>query len=625
MRRVRRFVDSTLVQGRLNRALAAAILVALAVGGTLAILGHDAAARLVWGAAAVGALVPLVVGVARSLLRGDVGVDAIALVAIAGALALDEYLAGAIVALMLSGGNALEEVAQGRARRELRALVDRAPKVAHRRERAAIVEVPVAEVAVADVLVIRAGEVVPVDGVVCDGSEAVIDTSALTGEPLPATVCPGGEVLSGTANAGDAFDLRVVRSAELSAYAGVVRLVRSAAEQRAPFVRMADRYAIVFLPATAVLAGVAWLGSGDPVRALAVFVVATPCPLILAAPIALVAGLSRAARVGIIVKGGGVIEALGGARTVLFDKTGTITSGEPGIDRVVTLGELPEDDILRLAASLDQHSAHPLAEGLVHGAQAVGLVLALPTGTRETPGHGITGVVDGRSVAVGSGLWLEEQGFRGAHRASLSLDRVGPAGRARVVVGVDGRVAGVVVMADHVRPEAADLATDLRGVGIRHVALVSGDRREIADEVGRLVGVDVVYGEQTPTGKLEVVKAVRARESLRPVVMVGDGINDAPALALADVGIAMGARGATVSSETADVVVTVDRVDRVVDALRIGRRSLRIARQSVLVGLGLSIGAMVVAAFGYLPPVAGALAQEAIDVAVILNALRALR
>jgi heavy metal translocating P-type ATPase len=405
----------------------------------------------------------------------------------------------------------------------------------------------------------------------------------------------------------------------------VVRLVREAAEQRAPFVRMADRYAIVFLGVTAALAAVAWAASGDPVRALSVFVVATPCPLILAAPIALVAGLSRAARVGVIVKGGGAIEALAGTRTVLLDKTGTVTTGEPEIERVVAFDSLPETEILRLAASLDQSSAHVLAEAMVHSAAKQGIVLAAATGTSETPGQGITGAVEGHDVAVGSTHWLESMGYREAREVSRALDGSSGAGGANVLVAVDGRLAGAIVMADRVRPDAAGLAGELRDAGIRHVALVSGDRTEIAEEVGRLLGVDRVYAEQTPEDKLDVVRAVRSQEHLRSVMMVGDGINDAPALALADIGVAMGAQGATVSSETADVVVTVDRVDRIVEAVRIGRRSFRIARQSVLFGLGLSLSAMVVAALGYLQPVGGALFQEVIDVAVILNALRALR
>ncbi|MCS7008036.1 MAG: HAD-IC family P-type ATPase, partial [Gaiellaceae bacterium] len=304
---------------RTDLVLAGAILGALAAGGALWLADRPDAASLVWAVATATVLVPLTIDVARSLARGDVGVDLIALVAIVGALLLGETLAGAIVALMLSGGNALEDYAQGRAGRELRALVDRAPRIAHRRDGERIAEVAVEELRVGDVVVVRAGEVVPADGRVAAGHEAVIDTSALTGEPLPVLVRPGERVLSGTSNAGEAFELVVERPASESAYAGVVRLVREAQEQRAPLVRMADRYAVVFLPVTAAIAGLAWALSGDPVRALAVFVVATPCPLILAAPIALVAGLSRAARAGVIVKGGGAIEALGEARTALLD------------------------------------------------------------------------------------------------------------------------------------------------------------------------------------------------------------------------------------------------------------------------------------------------------------------
>jgi len=617
--------DTTLVLRRTDLILAAVILVVLALGIGLWLAGHKDEADGVWAVATALVLVPLALDVGRSLLRGDVGVDAIALIAIVGALLLGEYLAGAIVALMLSGGNALEDYAQGRAGRELRSLIDRAPRIGHRRDGQGIVEVPVEDLELGDVVVVRAGEVVPVDGVIADAHEAVIDTSALTGEPLPVAVHPGGEVLSGTTNAGEAFDLVVTRPAAESAYAGVVRLVQEASEQRAPFVRMADRYAVVLLPVTAVVAGAAWALSGDAVRALAVFVVATPCPLILAAPIALVAGLSRSARAGIIVKGGSAIEALGEARTALLDKTGTVTVGEPEIDRVVSLDGISQDEVLRLAASVDQHSAHVLAEALVHGARARGLTLSAPRGTSETPGQGIVGMVDGREVAVGASAWLEAQGYAGAVEAAASLDGRESIAQAKVAVAVDGELAGVIVMADHIRPDAWGLADQLRASGIAHVALVSGDRGEIADEVGRLVGADVVYGEQSPEDKLDVVRAIRAQEHLRKVMMVGDGINDAPALALADVGVAMGAQGATVSSETADVVIVVDRVDRVADAVRIGRRSLGIAKQSVVTGLVLSIGAMAVAALGYLPPVAGALFHEVIDVVVILNALRALR
>ncbi len=606
-----------------DRALPVIALAAILAGGALWLLDEERWADIAWATGAAVVLVPLVLATARSLSKGDVGVDAIALVAIVWALALGEFLAAAIVALMMSGGAALEAWAAGRARRELHLLVERAPRIAHRYVDGAVEEVKVDELQPGDVVTVRAGEVVPADGTV-SADEAVLDESALTGEPLPVTVSRHGYVRSGTANAGEAFDLRVTRAAAESAYAAIVRLVRAAETDRARFTRLADRYAAYFLPFSLAIAGIAWLASGDSTRGLAVMVVATPCPLILAAPIAFVAGLSRAARAGIIVKGAGALERLGGARTVLLDKTGTITLGAPELERVVTVGRLDADEALRLAASLDQMSAHVLAESLVDGAQYRGIQLALPSGVREEPGRGIVGDVDGHRVAVGSSAWLERNGYTGVRDRARAEDGGDGAGRAKVLVGVDGALEAVIVMGDRLRPGAETLAQELREAGIEHVALVTGDRPEVAAEVARNAHIEHVYAEQTPEEKLDVVRAVRARPDLRNVVMVGDGINDAPALALADVGIAMAGKGATISSETADVVITVDRADRIALSVRIGRRSLGIARQSVVYGLGLSVAAMIVAAFGYLPPVWGALFQEVIDVAVILNALRAL-
>jgi heavy metal translocating P-type ATPase len=479
-------------------------------------------------------------------------------------------------------------------------------------------------VRIGDVAVVRTGEVIPVDGTLVS-DQAVIDTSTLTGEPLPVNLSRGMSVLSGTANAGAPFEVRAGRPAADSAYAALVRLVSQAETERAPLVRLADRYAGFFLPATLLIAGCAWAFSGEAVRGLAVVVVATPCPLILAAPIALISGVSRAARAGVIVKGGGTIEGLGRARTVLFDKTGTLTNGRPEIERVEVLDGPRPEALLRLAASVDQLSAHVLAEALVHGAEARGIELPFPEDVAEDPGQGVEGMVEGHRVAVGSSAWLERRGYSGARDAARAVNGDSEPGWARILVGVDGRVAGVVLVADRIREDAAELTAELRRAGVAQIALVTGDRQDVAEAVGERVGVDHVYAERSPSDKIEVVRDTRDQPELRSVVMVGDGVNDAPALALADVGIAMGAAGATVSSETADAVIAVDRVDRVADAIRIGRRSLRIATQSVLVGLGLSFAAMGFAAFGYIPPVAGALLQEGIDVAVILNALRALR
>ena len=527
---------------------------------------------------------------------------------------------------MLSGGNALEASASRRARQELTALLERMPTIAHRRAAGGWEEVPVGELAVGDTVLVRAGELVPVDGAV-RSPEAAIDESALTGEPLPVTHARGAIVRSGAANAGEAFELEATKLASESAYANIVRLVRAAETQRAPFVRLADRYAAFFLPLTLALSAAAWAASGDPVRAVAVLVVATPCPLILAAPIAIVSGVSRAARSGVIVKGGAAIERLGEARAVLLDKTGTLTLGAPAVSEIALLGGdgAAEEEVLRLAASVDQLSAHVLAESLVHEAERRGLELAEPIDAVEEPGQGMEGTVDGHRVAVGSVAWVHQRGYDG-EAAGLGGDGGDgdDAGLAKVLVGVDGRLVAVVTIADRLRDDARELSGELRAAGVRRVAMVTGDNSAVAERIGAETGLDDVHSEQSPEQKLEIVREMRADPELAPVVMVGDGVNDAPALAIADVGIAMSGPGATVSSETADAVITVDRIDRVATAVTIGRRALGIARQSVVFGIGLSGIAMVFAAFGYIPPLAGALLQEGIDVAVILNALRAL-
>lgn len=615
---------SKLIEHR-SRILAAVALLSIATGGLLHLAGHGAAGDDVWRAAVAVLAAELLLEVVRTVVVDrHMGVDTIALVAMVGALALNEELAGVIVGLMFSGGAALEDLAATRARRELTALVQRAPRFARVRIGDAFVQRPVEQVEVGDTVLVGTGEVIPVDGTLVS-AEAVIDTSTLTGESLPVTATAGMDVLSGTANAGSPFEVRAARAATESAYAALVRLVERAQAERAPFVRMADRYAGFFLPATLVIATTAWAVSGDAVRALAVVVVATPCPLILAAPIAFVSGLSRAARAGVIVKGAGAIETLGLARTVLFDKTGTLTVGTPDVREVLATDGIASGEVLRLAASLDQLSAHVLGEALVRAAAEATLTLATPASVREEPGRGIEGTVEGRGVALGSRGFVLDAGIPSEEVASAVARSGYGSGEAHVLVGVDGHLAGVIVMADELRPDADRVVERLRREGVRHVAMVSGDRRSVAERIGRALGMDRVYAELSPEDKLEIVRRVRTEEELRPVVMVGDGVNDAPALAAADAGIAIGAAGATVSSETADAVVTVDRVDRVADAIHAGRRALHIARQSVLAGMGLSLAAMAVASAGYLPPVAGALLQEAIDLAVILNALRALR
>jgi heavy metal translocating P-type ATPase len=602
-----------------SAAILLVVLAALLVGALLWVTGAGRAADLAWASAVVFALVPLGISVARDLLNRKTGVDLIALLAMAGALLLGQYLAGAVVGVMLSGGQALERYASSRARRELSALVTRAPRVVHRYENGAICSVDVGDVRIGDRLLVKPGEVVPVDGVIISGA-AVLDESALTGESRPAERLNGESVRSGVVNAGPPFDLRAVTTAAESTYAGIVRLVREAQSSKAPFVRLADRYALWFLPLTLVLAVVAWVYSGDPVRGLAVLVVATPCPLILAAPVAIVAGISRAASRGVIVKGGGALETLARARTLVFDKTGTLTSGSPTVGAVEAFGTVKVNELLRLAASLDQFSPHVFAGAIVSAARERGLDLELPAQVHEDAGKGIEGLIGGHRVALGQARWLTDG--RPLPDAAAGLRRrVGLDGSSAVFVAVDDAVAGALVMVDPVRSEAPRALRLLRTAGIARIVLLSGDRVEVAERVGRALGADAVLSEKSPEQKVQAVLSERGNGV---TVMVGDGINDAPALAAADIGIAMGARGATASSEAADAVIMVDRLDRVAEAVSIARRARNIAVQSVLAGMALSGVGMILATMGVLPPVAGAVFQEAIDVAVILNALRAL-
>nr|WP_283949802.1 heavy metal translocating P-type ATPase [Limobrevibacterium gyesilva] len=576
-------------------------------------------ARILWIAAAV----PVAALVARDTLRtlrgGALGVDIVALVAIAGALALGENFTAALIALMVAGGNALEEFAEARARRELTALVSRTPRIAHRQDGAGIADIPVADIRPGDLLLVKPGETLPVDGTVQDAA-AVLDESALTGEPLPVTRAPGDPARSGVVNAGSPFVLRATATADASTYAAIVRLVQAAEGERPPMVRLADRWALWFLPFTLVAAGAAWALSGSAERALAVLVVATPCPLILAAPVALVCGVSRAARQGVIVKGGGALERLARARTALFDKTGTLTTGAPRIAGVEPLPGFETDEVLQLAASLEQMSQHVVAVAIVAAARSAGLALSLPADAAEIPGGGLSGTVDGRRVTVGSAGLLEAVGL--TLPATGAAARLAAAAASASWVAVDGTVAGVLLLADRIRPEAPRAIRDLRAAGITRLVMVTGDRAESAEAVGIALGLDAVHADLAPSDKIDVVKAERATGV---TLMIGDGINDAPALAAADVGVAMGARGAAAAAEAADVVLLVDRIDRVAAAVAAARRARFIALQSIAVGMGLSALAMAVAAFGYLPPVYGALLQEAIDVAVILNALRVLR
>ncbi len=593
-------------------------IVGLVGGAVAAVAGADGVASICWIVITLVGVLLSTWWVITALVHRRVGVDLIALAALLGTLAIGEYLAGAVITVMLTTGRSLEAWAAGRAERELHALLEHAPRIAHRHQPDGLVDCPLDGVAVGDVLLVRPGEVVPVDGTVRTGA-AVIDDSALTGESLPVKREAGDVVRSGAVNAGGPFDLVATTTAADSTYAGIVRLVEQASAASSPFVRLADRFALGFLVVSFVAAGLAWLISGDPERAVAVLVVATPCPLILAAPVAIVAGLSRAARRGVVVKGGGALEALARADVLLFDKTGTLTVGRPAIIEIVAADGFADADVLRFAASLDQVSPHVLASAIVRSARQRGLDLTMPSGVCEQPGSGINGMVAERDVRVGTGPWAGVHGDETWVVRARSLAEF--EGAVCVFVGIDGSPAGALILSDPIRPDAARTIRNLRRSGIRRVVMVTGDRAEVAASVGAILGVDDIAAQQTPAGKVDVVRRETARGE---TIMVGDGINDAPALAAASVGVAIGARGSTASSETADIVLTVDRLDRLGEAHLIARRTRSIALQSVVAGMALSLAAMAVAAAGRLAPTWGALLQEVIDVAVILNALRAL-
>jgi heavy metal translocating P-type ATPase len=598
---------------RLRIVLLCLALAGLATGLGLHVGGRPELARIVWSAGVVPILSALVVEIVRSLARGEVGLDIVAALSMSAALIFGEALAAAVVAVMYSGGTFLESFAEGRARREMRELLARVPRTATRHRNGGLEEVPLDAIAPGDRLLIRQGDVIPVDGRIASAA-AFVDTAALTGESLPVRLDRGAEAMSGSTNAGDAFDFEATREARDSTYAGIVRLVEAS---KAPMARLADRWSLGFLAVTVAIATAAWWFTGDPIRAVAVLVVATPCPLILAVPVALVAGLSRAAHFGVLVKGAKPLEAMARIRTLILDKTGTLTDGRPRIVSVDSHDGMGADDILRHAAALDQASKHPVAQAIVAAAQARGLSLPVPEDVAEIAGEGVIGFIDGRQVIVGG------DGFVAVRVGRASGDHPElAAGSVMVGVAVDGRMAGHLVMSDPLREGAAEMLARLRRQGVGRILLATGDRAEVAERVTEGLGLDGIRAGLAPDGKVLLVLTERKNG---PVMMVGDGVNDAPALAAADVGVAMGARGAAASAEAADVVLLVDRVDRVATGIEIARRARRIALQSVVAGIGLSVAGMIAAALGHLTPVQGALLQEAIDVAVILNALRALR
>jgi len=600
---------------RWNVALLAIALIGLVSGIGLWVAGYSVLADYVWAGGVVPILAALIVEIIRSLRQGDIGLDIVAALSMSAALFFGETLAAAVVALMYSGGTLLESFAEVRARREMSDLLSRVPRTATIHHNGTLEDIPLDDVVPGDLLLIRQGDIAPVDGSVESG-RAMLDQSALTGESMPVRLEQGQAVMSGSTNAGETFDLRATHLAANSTYAGIVRLVEAAQKSKAPMVRLADRYSLLFLAVTVAMATLAWWFSGDPIRAVAVLVVATPCPLILAVPVALVAGLSRAAHYGVLIKGAKPLEALARIETMIVDKTGTLTEGRPKIVSIDALTDLTPDEMLFFAAGIDQGSKHPIAQAIVASAQQKGMHLPVPTDLVESPGEGMTGKIDGHDVVVGGVDFV----MRLADGPRIALP-VQSNGAVVVALAVDGRLVGHIEMADTLRSGTVAFLKGLRRIGMKRILLATGDRLSVAEAVTDGLDLDGVRADLTPDQKVLLVLSERKNG---PVMMVGDGVNDAPALAAADVGVAMGARGTAASAEAAEVVLLVDQLDRLLPGLEIARRSRRIALESVGIGIGLSFVGMIAAALGYLAPVQGAVLQEVIDVAVILNALRVL-
>ena len=586
----------------------------LILGSSLALLTVGWGLDQFWAlaaAAAIGFALALTL-VVQAIKHREFGSDALALLAIVASGLVDEWLAAAVITVMLATGRSLERWAQGRANGRLAALLDRAPRFAHVVDASGrVADVALAQVAVGSRILVRSGEIVPLDATAL--SLGSFDESALTGEPLPREVRAGDSVASGVVNAGSSLELTTTSSEADSTYSALVRLVAESSADSASGVRLANRWALWFVPFALVLAAATWIISGDPRNAVAVIVAATPCPLILAVPIAIISGMSRSAATGSIVKGGQALESLARAKFVILDKTGTLTHGGPRVDTIVVAPGFDEVQVLRFAASLELASPHVVARAIVVAAEERGLELARPSESSEAHGHGLEGMVEGIRVRVGQPMTdLPEWARTAVGEDETAL---------LVAVEFDGSLVALIALQDPVRAEAKQTVDALHAQGVAEIWMATGDRRSTAERVAATVGIDRVLAAATPAAKLDLVHELMNRGGTGSVIAVGDGINDAPALAAAHVGVAMGARGATAASEAADVVIIEDSIDHLASAVAVAKGAMRRAKQAALVGVGLSIIAMLGGAFGLLSPTAAALSQEAIDACAILWAL----
>jgi heavy metal translocating P-type ATPase len=582
----------------------------------LTLSGQQTAAQWILSIVVILELLPLVWRMGKEIRIGTYGVDILAATAIVTAVIMQEYWAAMVIVLMLTGGEALEDYAGHRAERELTALLAHKPAQAHVVRGRKTIDVKASDVQAGDTIIVQPGEVVPVDGRITDGATS-LDESSLTGESIPQTKQPGDPILSGSVNLDGVITAKALHSAAESQYEQIIKLVKAARASQAPFVRMADRYAIPFTIISLGIAITAWAISGESIRFLEVLVVATPCPLILAAPIAIISGMSRAAKQGIIIKNCGSLERLANARTFAFDKTGTLTKGELKVDHITTYNGFTRAEVLAVAGSLEQHSGHALATAIIAKATGEHAKLQKTRNVREVAGKGVMATIKGRSMLVGTQQFLEEYAIPGPQGVKNAKHDEQTA----AFVAINGTLAGVITMSDEVRTDAKQTIHRLQSLGIKHFMMVTGDNKQVAQSVARHLGIRKVIARALPGDKLRAIESAAER----PVAFVGDGVNDAPVLTAADIGIALGAKGSAAASESADVVVMLDEVSRVATAVTIAKRTFRIARQSILVGIGLSVGLMLIFATGHFKPLYGALIQEIVDIVVIFNALRAHR
>lgn len=584
--------------------------------------------------------VPIVLETIKEILHGRFASDIVAMLAIITAILTNEAFPGVIIVIMQSGGKALEDYAFRKATTSLDELMTRSPKIAHRKVNDKVVEdVGVERIRIGDHLVIRPGDLVPVDGTIVSGN-GQIDESSLTGEPLSKIKHIGEEVFSGTINTGNIFEIKAIRISEESQYSKIVKLVKKAREEKAPIQRLADKYAIWFTPITLAMCGIGWLLTQNTQTILSVLVVATPCPLIFATPVAIIGGIDKAAKQSIIVKSGAAIEQISRADAAVFDKTGTITYGMPVVEDIILLDdfkknkngksiEYTKDDILFKAASLEQMSSHPSAQSITKAGKEKFNNLALPTSFHEKSGLGVEGYVNGEHILVGSSNYVESQSKTNTNYDTINrngdllktITEFQKLGKMVVLVNINGTNAGIIKFTDKIRDGVVNMIQNLRKEGIKETILLTGDSLDNAKSIANQTGVDNYKYDLLPEDKVNEVK--KLKEKFKDIIMIGDGINDAPALATATVGIAMGAKGTAISAEAADVVLLVDDVTKVSNVIHIGKKTIKIAKQSIFVGIGLSFLLMIFASFGLILPSVGALLQEALDIAVILNALRA--